>query len=235
MKNLVAFALLLTTTLAQANTPVIESHTVEITSQKSMGNNVAGVGSGAGRQFNPDPVPSVKDRLQTAGDVVRTARDLVALGEAVYNLIQKGKPTNTTQYAPISVVPKIPGTDTAVDPLDLEGSSFPEVKSYVTTIKSGGKEVVRFEYQVRFAHSASYNGSGKYIQMAEIVPVSVKTSFGWDVNASMKIGGIMNHGSKTAPVAGTMITIKYQMNSWASAFEKNDSFHLTGNGDFRAY
>jgi hypothetical protein len=188
----------------------------------------------------PPPYPAqpstTGDKIETAGKVIQTARDLVALGESVYNLVKQGRPTNVTEYAPISVIPRDPMTKEYADPFDLEGFSMPVEKPFIAKVKNGaGKEVVTFAYKVIYSYGGSYNGSGKYLTNVLIVPNSVKTSFGWDFNATMKLSGIMNHGSRTNPVAGVMVTIKYQMNSWSSAFERNDTIHITGKGEFKNY
>ncbi|MFY7992033.1 MAG: hypothetical protein ACOVP4_01985 [Bacteriovoracaceae bacterium] len=197
------------------------------------GGDVSGTGSG---QQDPNPTGTFQDTTEKVGTVIGLAKDIVALGESIYTLVQKGKPTNTTEYAPISVLPKaaVAGAEVMWD--EMENFSMPTEKKFVTSIKNGvGKEVVRFEYMIIFSHSGSFNGAGKYIAGAEIIPVSVKTSFGWDFNATMKLGGIMNNGSKADPVAGANITIKYQMTSWSSAFERNDLIYINGNGDIKSY
>ena len=178
--------------------------------------------------------PSIGDRAETAGKVIQAARDMVALGEAVYDLVKKGKPSNVTEYAPISVVPRDPTTKEIADIFDLEGFSMPVERNYVAKVKNGtGKEVVNFSYKVVYSYGGSYNGVGKYLTNVLIVPSAVKTSFGWDFNASMKLSGMMNHGTKADPVAGVMVTLKYQMNSWSSAFERNDTIHITGRGEVK--
>jgi hypothetical protein len=95
------------------------------------------------------------------------------------------------------------------------------------------KEVVNFSYKVIYSYGGSYNGTGKYLTNVIIVPGSIRTTFGWDFNATMKLSGVMNHGTKANPVAGIMVTVKYQMNSWSMAFERNDTIHLTGNGEIK--
>ena len=175
-----------------------------------------------------------RDRLESAGKVISAARDMVALGEAIYELVKKGKPSNVTEYAPISVVPKDPTTKEIADIFDLEGFSMPVQRTYTTKIRNGvGKVLVNFTYKVMYSYGGSYNGTGKYLTGVIIVPQSVKTTFGWDFNASMKLSGMMNHGTKANPVAGVMLTIKYQMNSWSAAFERNDTIHITGRGEFK--
>lgn len=176
------------------------------------------------------------DRSEKVGTVIGIAKDIVALGEQVYELVKKGKPTNTTEYAPISVLPKAAVSGREVDWDELENFSMPTEKKFVTSIKNGvGNEVVRFEYMVIFSHSGTFNGAGKYITGAEIVPVSVKTSFGWDFSATMKLGGIMNNGTVADPIAGVNLTIKYKMDSWSSAFERNDLIYINGAGQIKSY
>lgn len=246
MKTLLAT---LTLTFAMANALAAEKFTVETVEVKSFQSTLKGfdtVGAGAGgitppstdptTQTTPKTPPTFGDRMDNAGKVIAVAKDLVALGEDIYKLVQKGKPTNTTDFSPIAIVPRDPISKEIVSPFDMEECSMPSEKKYVTTIKSStGGEAVRFEYMVLMSFGCSYNGTGKYIQSAIVQPVSVKTSYGWDFNASMKLNSIMNYGTKAQPVVGAMITIKYQMNSWHTAFERNDTIHITGKGDVKNF
>lgn len=176
------------------------------------------------------------DPIETAGRVISTARDIVALGEAIYELVSKGKPHNVTEYAPISVVPKDPTTGEPVDMFDLEGFSMPVEKNYVATIKDGaGREAVKFSYRVMYSYGGSYNGTGKYLANVIIIPGNIVTKYGWDFSASMKLSGMMNHGTRANPIAGIMVTIKYKMDSWSKAYERNDTIHISGTGQLTPY
>lgn len=179
---------------------------------------------------NPFPGPS-SDRM---GQVVSAARDVVALGETIYELVTKGKPTNQTEYAPVSVVPR--GIDKApVDPFELEGFSMPVQRKFKATIRTTTREVVKFEYMVIYSYGGRFNGTGRYIAGAQIIPVSIKTSMGWNFSATMKVGGIMNHGSVVSPVAGLMLTLNFKANGWAKSVEQNETVHITGLGQVKAY
>lgn len=208
----------------------VEVQNFESSSNKGLGD-VAGAGSGAGTS----DTGSSKFDLATAGQVISIAKDIVALGEGIYTLVQKGKPSNTTDFSALAIVPKDPISKEALDPFELETCSFPVEKKFKTSMTTGGAEVVRFEYMVIYVYGCSFNGTGAFIQAIMIQPVSVKTSYGWDFNATMKLSGIMNHGTKADPVAGAMLTIKYSMNSWRTAFERNDTMHITGKGEFKSY
>jgi hypothetical protein len=127
-------------------------------------------------------------------------------------------------------------TKEAVSPVDLEGFSLPEERSFSALVKNGNDDVVvRFDYQLVYSYGGSYDGKGKYLTSVMIVPKAVKTTFGWDFNATMKLDAIMNHGSKENPIAGALVTMKYQMNSWTSSFERNDTIHITGNGQVKSF
>ncbi len=193
---------------------------------------LGGIGVGGG---GLGPTDTFGTRMNQVGMVIATAKDIVALGEAIYTLVQKGKPSNTTEFAPVSIVPKDPISKEIVDPFDMEYCSFPVEKKYRTQMKTAGSVVVDFEYMVVYSYGCSYNGAGKFIQSAMVQPVRVKSTYGWDFNASMKLSGIMNHGTKAEPNVGAMLTIKYSMNSWRTAFEKNDTIHITGDGQLKTY
>jgi hypothetical protein len=245
MKKLVSLTvLLMSTSLIAAPYIPLEQQVGSITvSEKTLknvkaGNQVQDEDEDESRApfTNNGGFPPSTDTLDRTGKVISVAKDMVALGEAIYQLVKKGKPTNTTTFAAISVVPKDPSTKEYVDPFDLENFSIPVEREFSAIIKNGlGREVVRFDYTVVYSYGGTYNQTGKYLTNVMIVPKYVKTSFGWDFNATMSLSGIMNHGSKIDPVAGAMVTMKYQMNSWTASFERNDTIHITGNGQLKSF
>jgi len=177
-----------------------------------------------------------KDPFERVGKVISTSKDMIALGESFYDLVKKGKPSNTTTYAAVSVVPKDPTTKEAVSPFDMEGFSMPSERTFKTRIKNGnGSALVTFLYKVIYSYGGSYNGKGKYLTNVMIVPVKVETSWGVDFSATMSLQGIMNHGSRENPIAGAMVAIKYQVQTWSSSTEANDVIHVTGNGELKSY
>jgi hypothetical protein len=236
MKSLLLAALLMVTNVGfAASAKKFEEMTVETFEVTTSGMKMVGTDvNGSTGTVTTEVKPQV-DRLQRANEIIATAKDFVALGQSIYELVQRGKPSNTTEYAPISVVPRDPISKEYIDPFELEGFSMPVEKKFVTVIKSGMKEAVRFEYMVVYSYGGSYNGAGKWITGAQIIPSAVKTSYGVDFSATMKVSGILNHGTKADPIAGVMLVVKYTMNSWGKAEERNDSFHITGNGQFKSY
>lgn len=183
-----------------------------------------------------ETTPPPTDRIEQTGRIISTAKDVVALGEAIYELINKGRPKITTTYAPISVIPKDPTTKEVVDFADMEGFSMPVEKRFLAKVKNmANQEVVNFEYRLMYSYGGSYNGKGKYLTGVIIIPGNIRAKKGWNIDSSMSLSGIMNHGTKENPVAGAIITIKYSLSSMFSAFERNDTIHITGNGEMKAF
>jgi hypothetical protein len=171
-------------------------------------------------------------RVDKAGKVISVGRELVALGEDIYRLVQKGKPVNKTDYAPISVIPKT--SSGYADILDTEGWRMPTKVTYSIVYENlYGMEVVKFRYSIIFSYGGSYNGKGAYLTAAQIIPESVETLFGYSFGASMKLGGIQNHGTKDNPVAGAILSMEHTVETVIKASLESSSYHITGRGGFK--
>ena len=163
--------------------------------------------------------------------IIAIIQGLVALGEPLYNLIVKGKPTITTNMNPINVVPR-DGARNYVEPMDLEDASDMIKRKYVMTAKNKlGSEVVRFEYVLLY-QTASYEGKGKYILNAIILP-QVKVGYGFEFNSQMRLVGISNAGKKDNPIVRAILNINYQIGSLTTRVEKNDALVIDGLGNVR--
>ena len=245
MKKTIALTALVLATSLQAKTSVKEGALGSI--------EISDVTTSKMVEINPDPTtpatpvpatpaPTFNDRVTQVGGVISVAKDVVALGEAIYALVEKGRPKITTEYAPISILPRDPtnsATDPAlkyaVDPFDMEGFSFPVEKLITAKIKSPtGGAAVEFKYKVIYSYGGSYNGTGKYLTGINIIPASVKVGHGWTLNSTMKLTGMMNHGTRANPIVGAMITVKYSIGSMTQAFERNDTIYISGDGSMKA-
>ena len=170
--------------------------------------------------------------VANVGKVIAVAKDLVALGESIYTLVQKGKPSNKTTSAPISVIPK--EGSSPIDIFDTENWSAPRKNTYEITYKNYfGMEVVKYRYSVIFSYGGSYKGKGAYLTAAQIIPESVNTLYGYTFSATMKLNGITNHGTKENPIAGAIMAMEYTVETVLQASLQNDSYHITGRGAFK--
>lgn len=170
--------------------------------------------------------------LTNVGQVLAVAQGVVALGESVYSLVQKGKPSNKTTYAPISVLPR--NGNELVDIFETEEWKAPKRYTYQITYTNGfNMDVVKFRYSVIYAYGGKYNGAGAYLTAAQIIPESVTTLFGFDFSATLKLGGVMNHGKKADPLAGAILTLQYTVETVLQASVETLNYHITGNGGFK--
>jgi hypothetical protein len=177
---------------------------------------------------------SINAHIETAGKVISVAKDLVALGEDIYTLVIKGKPTNTTTYAPISIIPKENGEP--VDVMATENWQIPLKRTFeIVYVNVYGNKVVKFRYSVIFAYGGTYNGKGAYLTAVQIIPESVSTLFGYDFTATMKLGGIQNNGTRQNPVAGATLLMEYSVNTIMKAMTEVDTVFITGHGYFKKY
>ncbi len=170
--------------------------------------------------------------LANVGAVIALGRDLVALGEALYQLVLKGKPSVKTEYAPISVLPRVSGQP--VDIFETEGWSTPEKRTYEVKYENlYGVVIVEYKFSVLFSHSGTYNGTGAYLTSVQVVPEFVKVLWGWALDSTMRLGGIQNQGTKENPVAGATIILQYTTSSMFENLQRTTSFFITGKGEIK--
>lgn len=166
------------------------------------------------------------------GTVIAVARQLVALGEVLYPLIKRGQPEVTTQFAPINVLPVDPATGRNADPFMMERTGRPASKKFVGSVKNGfGIEVVRLEFLTHFSPGASFEGKGKYLQNAMIIPSKIWATWGWDVTATMRLLSISNQGTRSRPVAAAVLQMNYSVRNLISHIEKNHLVEINGLGE----
>lgn len=171
-------------------------------------------------------------KIENVGSVIAIGRDLVALGESIYRLVIKGKPTTKTTYAPISVVPKVNGEP--ADIFETEGWSAPVKRTYEIKYRNlYDVVVVHFQFSVIYSYNGKYNGTGAYLTAVQVIPEYVRTLFGFDFEATMKLGGIQNQGTRNNPIAGATVMIEYVTSSVMNSITRVTSFFITGKGQLK--
>ncbi len=165
------------------------------------------------------------------GQVIGWGKDLVTLGQSIYDLVQKGKPTITTSNdKAICILPRIPNTTTYVEVMDLEEASDPIKRKFIMSVKNGfNSEVIRMEFMLIY-QVAKYDGKGKYIINAILLP-KVSVGYGFDFSSDMRVIGASNKGTKADPVTSLILDLHYKFGSFLKGVERNDAITLTGKGE----
>ena len=187
--------------------------------------------SGSGYDPNgPIGGPHSDSELGRARGVIALVGDIVALGEKIYTVIEKRKPVVKTVFSPIQVVPRN-DVGGVVSPMEMERWSAPKTSKYKVTFKNlYGMKVVEIGISVTYLYGGTYNDSGKFIANLQILPTLVSAAWGYNVDATYKLVGIVNHGTKSNILAGATLNFNYKVSTIVKHFEKNMEFHVYGNG-----
>jgi hypothetical protein len=184
----------------------------------------------------PWPYPDPGNGGGKVGQVIKIGRALIALGRELYDLIKLGEPVVNTNFAPISVLPKVSLNNPDSIMGETEGWSIPKMKKYRVEYENKfGSTVILFEYKLLFSYGGRYQGKGKYIMGAQIVPTRLEVSYGFSLDSSFKLQSIQNHGSVNQPLAGALLNLQYKGGSMIKKFEENIMMHITGDGRVQMY
>lgn len=183
----------------------------------------------------PDRYGHIAKSTKNVGEYLMIAEKVIALGEKIYEIIERGRPVVQTQYEPISVLPKDTAR-TAVDVMDMELWKGPKAVKYAATYKNVyGMEVVKIEFVVMFSYGGSYEGKGRYITSAQIIPSKVYAAWGFNVDARMKLNSITNKGTASNPVAAAVLNFSYTVKTVFQHDENHMSFYIDGNGGLTTF
>ncbi len=170
---------------------------------------------------------------ESMGEVIAVYDSIVALGEKIYPLIEKGRPVWKLEYAPISVLPSIDGKP--ANPMEMSGWNIPQSRSYrVSYINLYQMTVVDFAYTVHFTTGGSLDGKGLYLTGVQVVPETLHLAWGFSFSATSKLVQIQNHGTKDDPVAGLNVMLSYTVDTVLKHTEENLVFFVRGDGSFKA-
>lgn len=173
----------------------------------------------------------VLSRDTEIGDVIATAREIIAFGKEIYKIIEAGKPVINTNYAPISVLPLGTKYGQAITPMNLNNWQSPKFAKFKVTYKNGyGAEVVSFTYNVNMSYGGKFGDQGAYITNAQIVPENVNVLWGYTFNAKMSLVGLTNTGSDEDPVAGATLSLSYSVSTVIREDRNNMTIYIDGNG-----
>ncbi len=187
-------------------------------------------GSGSGGSDN-DSGTGRGSGTREISSAIAVARDLIALGEEFYALVEKGKPVSKVNVTPISVLPRNED-GSPVDELATENWEIPKSKRYSMTLKNlYGMKVVDMVFNLNFSYGGSYDGRGKFLTGVQITVDNVQPAWGYSFDASFKLVSITNMGTADDPIAGATIQMSYAVSTIMSRKEMTKTFFITANGD----
>lgn len=180
-----------------------------------------GIGLGAvsvGEVFAP--IQETLDQVDVIVDKV------VNIGAKVWKVVDKGRPVASYSLAKANALP-----ENITNWQQLENWKEPTSKIYQIEYKNGFNMVVaRLVYRVVLVHGGSIKGIGKYIGLATIEPIEMRTAFGFTFNASVTVDYVYNMNKSADPLAGMTLSLKWVNSTIVQKIEGSHRFHLDGNG-----
>lgn len=183
------------------------------------------------------PVKNVAPAFEVAdekglGEIIMVVDQLIALGKKIYQIINDGRPVVNTNFRdPLSVLPRVEGTDSDIAFYEMENWSAPKEKSFKVAFKNFfGMEVISFVYSISFQHSGSYQGTGKYLTGVVLTASKVSVDWGFEFNASTRVISIANIGSKANPLASTTLALEYRAKGLFNDISMTHKYFLQGDG-----
>lgn len=152
--------------------------------------------------------------------------EIVAIGEKIWEIIQKGRPVVDVKTHRAAVLPAA-----QTDWREMESWKGPAMKAYRVTATNGfGSDVIGFTYRLAFHHSGSYNGHGSFLANATIVPEDIYVSWGFELNSFVEVGDAVNYGTKADPLPGLLMQVNWEMKSVMTHMAARESFVIKGDG-----
>jgi hypothetical protein len=178
---------------------------------------------------------AVSPNLGGLPGVIMATKDLIALGQQIYKIVEAGRPSVSVKSEPFEVLPRN-NAGVAISAMELSNWNAPFARKYrVNTKNYLGTTPASFEFILIFSHGGQHNGKGKYITGAQLKPTNVNVKWGYSLDASFKVQSIMNAGSKGSPVAAAVISIDYKISTVLQENSASKMFYINGNGQVQAY
>ncbi|HNW44618.1 MAG TPA: hypothetical protein PKI19_08945 [Elusimicrobiales bacterium] len=157
--------------------------------------------------------------------------NIVNLMDKIFTLIAKNQPVVNINVNYANAVPF-----GLTHWTQLQGWSKPATKKYSFLIKNlYGMEVVKVIYQVRWTHSGSYQGKGKFLTGVTVEPLSVNTAWGYNVDLTAEVpdSTIANVGSSADPVASMQVQLKWKVHTIVQDMQEKAIYYVEGNGSMQ--
>lgn len=153
---------------------------------------------------------------------------IVNLGKLFWEVIKYNAPVAHFHHQTASALPRgVTGWEA------LDGWQEPRVRAYRVQYKNKlGVSVVDFTYTIRYTYGGNIRGIGQYLANIMVEP-RVKVAAGWKFDGQGRVGGVLNAGTREAPMARMELIVDWKVNSLLSAARDSQVYLVDGNGSFQ--
>lgn len=155
---------------------------------------------------------------------------IINVGQKIWTVVDKGHPNQNYKNTIATALPANANTWT-----DLENWKQPETKVIGISYKNMyGVEVVKFVYRIILLSGGTANGVGNYIGYAAVEPIEMSTSYLYTFNAEAVVVNIFNKGTKANPLAGMILTVRWNIETMIKKSMGSHTFFMDGLGHIDA-
>jgi hypothetical protein len=153
--------------------------------------------------------------------------DIAQLLVNVWQLVQDNKPVVDVQNLSASALPNIAKNNWVA----LTGWQPERQLTYHLTVQNGyNMTVIDLTYQVNLLFGGSYQGKGRYVASAQVLPTNVKVLWGFDLDLTASAPTIINIGTQADPLASIKLDVTYQLKSLFKNQTTTATYLLQGDG-----
>jgi hypothetical protein len=151
---------------------------------------------------------------------------IINIGKKVWDIVEAGKPVVNVQLNSASAMPAgIKGWQ------QLAGWQTPRSSTYrVHYTNLYTMNVVDFSYRVMFTYGGSYNGQGRFVTGATIVPAALDVAWGYSFKANVEIPTVVNMGTVQNPVGGIQMNVNWEVGTVIKNSQTRASYFVDGLG-----
>jgi len=160
-------------------------------------------------------------------DGVVTIDQVFNYAKQIWDVVVANKPVVNVTRDNASALPK-----GLADWSMMSGWQAPMTQSFRVAYKNGwGVDVVDFTYRVSFVYGGAFNGKGRYITNATIVPKNLAVAWGFTFTAQATVPSVTNAGTLVDPVAAMELSMHWSVDSVLRHIETTENFYIRGDGE----
>jgi len=178
---------------------------------------------------NSSTAPKVEDGSVRPNYDGINLNDIINLGRQIWTIIEKNQPVVNLKVQKADALPV--GVSSWGE---LECWQVPESRLYKVSYKNLlGMEVVNLVLRVGYTYGGRINGQGRYLSQVTVLPAQLDVSWGFKLDAEVKVANVTNAGTRANPVAGIQLDVNWVVSTPLQRSESTESFYVRGDGLYR--
>ncbi len=154
---------------------------------------------------------------------------VINIGKKIWEVVKAGKPVVSAKEMRATALPQ-----GAKDWRQLQGWEAPRSRTYrIAYTNLYGMTVVDYSFRITYTYGGNVDGVGRYLTNVSVVPAKASVAWGYSFDSEASVPSVINLGSKTAPVAGMELQIKWTVKTALKHEQQQSAYFVDGKGGFK--